>query len=166
MAEEERQEYNEEYENEKQEYDKNMAMYKSSPAYQAYVQAKSRGNPVIEDPEPKGIRTAERRIDIQPAEDEEDPDDGLSVKHVAHARFTRNHRLINDILSENTVPDVRSVVTTARIQVLKRQLNSLTSHHEKFEAELAQIDETYKKNIKHVFERIYLYIQLCKYRST
>ena len=64
-----------------------MAMYKSTPAYQAYVQAKSRGNPVIEDPEPKGIRTAERRIDIQPAEDEEDPDDGLSVKHVAHARY-------------------------------------------------------------------------------
>ena len=67
-----------------------MAMYKSTPAYQAYVQAKSRGNPVIEDPEPKGIRTAERRIDIQPAEDEEDPDDGLSVKHVAHARYLCN----------------------------------------------------------------------------
>ena len=32
-----------------------MAMYKSTPAYQAYVQAKSRGNPVIEDPEPKGM---------------------------------------------------------------------------------------------------------------
>jgi len=148
MPEEERQEYNEEYENEKQEYDRNMALYKSSPAYQAYMQAKSRGTPVIEDPEPKGIRATERRIDIQPAEDEEDPDDGLSIKHVAHARFTRNHRLINDILSENMVPDVRSVVTTARIQVLKRQLNSLTSHHEKFEAELAQIEETYNAKKK------------------
>ena len=116
------------------------------------MQAKSRGTPVIEDPEPRGIRIQERRIDIQPAEDEEDPDDGLSIKHVAHSRFTRNHRLINDILSETMVPDVRSVVTTARIQVLKRQLNSLTSHHEKFEAELAQIDETYQAKKKKFLE--------------
>ena len=35
----------------------------------------------------RGGKNAERRIDIQPAEDEEDPDDGLSVKHVAHARL-------------------------------------------------------------------------------
>ena len=152
LPEEERQEFTDEYETEKQEYDKNMALYKSSPAYQSYMKAKSQGNPVIEDPEPKGIRATERRIDIQPAEDEEDPDDGLSVKHVAHARFTRNHRLINDILSENMVPDVRSVVTTARIQVLKRQLNSLTSHHEKFEAELAQIEETYNAKKKKFLE--------------
>ena len=31
-----------------------MALYKSTPAYQAYIQAKSRGAAVIEDPEPKG----------------------------------------------------------------------------------------------------------------
>ena len=129
-----------------------LLIFRSSPAYQAYMQAKSRGTPVIEDPEPRGIRIQERRIDIQPAEDEEDPDDGLSIKHVAHSRFTRNHRLINDILSETMVPDVRSVVTTARIQVLKRQLNSLTSHHEKFEAELAQIDETYQAKKKKFLE--------------
>lgn len=143
LPEEEKHEYTEEYESEKQEYDRNMAMYRSSPAYQAYMQAKSRGTPVIEDPEPRGIRPTERRIDIQPAEDEEDPDDGLSVKHVAHARFTRNHRLINEIFSETMVPDVRSVVTTARMQVLKRQVQSLTMHQKKLEAELTQIEEKY-----------------------
>ena len=37
------------------------------------MQAKSKGAPVVEDPDPKGLRAPERRIDIQPAEDEEDP---------------------------------------------------------------------------------------------
>ena len=37
------------------------------------MQAKSKGAPVVEDPDQKGLRAPERRIDIQPAEDEEDP---------------------------------------------------------------------------------------------
>ena len=141
----EKAEFQDEYEVEKQQYDKDLHAYKTSPGYVSYIQAKCRGNPVIEDPEPKGVRTAERRIDIQPAEDEEDPDDGLSVKHIAHGRFTRNHRLINEVFSETMVPDVRSVVTTARMQVLKRQVQSLTMHQKKLEAELTQIEEKYNQ---------------------
>lgn len=45
---------------------------------QAYMQAKSKGAPVVEDPDPKGLRVPERRIDIQPAEDDEDPGTFLS----------------------------------------------------------------------------------------
>merc|ERR1719369_1003823 len=122
--------------------------------------AKARGQAVVEEPQDpipqpnqsRGGKNAERRIDIQPAEDEEDPDDGLSVKHVAHARFMRNHRLINEIFGETMVPDVRSVVTTARMQVLKRQVQSLTMHQKKLEAELTTIEEKYENKKKRFLE--------------
>merc|ERR1712098_418720 len=152
LPEGEKSEYTDEYEAEKVEYEAKLKQYHNSPAYQQYIQAKARGQPVVEDPQEqqvappvsRGGKIQERRIDIQPAEDEEDPDDGLSVKHVAHARFMRNHRLINEIFSETMVPDVRSVVTTARMQVLRRQVQSLTMHQKKLEAELTTIEEKYE----------------------
>lgn len=154
LPEEDKTEYIEDYDAEKIEYEKSLKAYHNSPAYLAYLAAKSRGkstHQTSDDKEPherssgsERGKQADRRIDIQPAEDEDDQDDGYSVKHVAYARYLRNHRLINEIFSDAIVPDVRSVVTTARMQVLKRQVQSLTMHQKKLEAELQQIEEKFE----------------------
>uniref|UniRef100_A0A336MHB6 CSON015531 protein n=1 Tax=Culicoides sonorensis TaxID=179676 RepID=A0A336MHB6_CULSO len=144
LSDEEKQEYINEYETDKADYEKQLKTYHSSPAYLAYLSAKSKSKTdgdVHHEPQRK---QADRRIDIQPAEDDDDPDqDGFSVKHVAYARYLRNHRLINEIFSDAVVPDVRSVVTTQRMHVLKRQVQSLAMHQMKLQAELQQIEEKF-----------------------
>lgn len=138
--------YINEYEAEKLEYEKSLKAYHNSPAYLSYVAAKNKGSSAQQTAEEKEVYASakDRRIEIQPAEDEDDQDDGLSVKHVAYARYLRNHRLLNEIFFDSIVPDVRSVVTTARMQVLNRQVESLTMHQKKLEAELQQTEEKFE----------------------
>ncbi|XP_028311818.1 SWI/SNF-related matrix-associated actin-dependent regulator of chromatin subfamily E member 1-like isoform X2 [Gouania willdenowi] len=155
LTDEEKQDYLNEYEAEKIEYNDSLKAYHNSPAYLAYVNAKNRAEAAMEEES----RQRQSRVDkgepymsIQPAEDPDDYDDGFSVKHTAAARFQRNHRLISDILSEIVVPDVRSVVTTARMQVLKRQVQSLMVHQRKLEAELLQIEDRHQDKKRRFLE--------------
>ncbi|KAI7803287.1 putative SWI/SNF-related matrix-associated actin-dependent regulator of chromatin subfamily E member 1 [Triplophysa rosa] len=155
LTDEEKQDYLNEYEAEKIEYNDSLKAYHNSPAYLAYVNAKNRAEAALEEES----RQRQSRLDkgepymsIQPAEDPDDYDDGFSMKHIAAARFQRNHRLISDILSEVVVPDVRSVVTTARMQVLKRQVQSLMVHQRKLEAELLQIEDRHQDKKRRFLE--------------
>lgn len=152
LPDEQKQEYVEEYENDKVEYEKALKSYHNSQPYLNFIAAKNKskstqgadGDTHERRESSKQAAERDRRIEIQPAEDDEDQDDGFSVKHVAYARYLRNHRLINEIFSETVVPDVRSVITTGRLQVLKRQVQSLTMHQKKLEAELQQIEEKFE----------------------
>lgn len=150
-----KQEYLNEYEAEKIEYNESMKAYHNSPAYLAYINAKSRAEAALEEESRQRqsrMEKGEPYMSIQPAEDPDDYDDGFSMKHTATARFQRNHRLISEILSESVVPDVRSVVTTARMQVLKRQVQSLMVHQRKLEAELLQIEERHQEKKRKFLE--------------
>nr|CAD7574891.1 unnamed protein product [Timema californicum] len=136
LPEEDKTEYVEEYEAEKLEHENNMKVYHNSPAYVAYIAAKTR-----------------------------DQDDGHSTKHVAFGRYLRNHGLINNIFSDAIVPDVRSVVTTSRMHVLKRQVQSLTMHQKKLEAELQQIEEKFETKKRKFIESSELFqdeLKKCK----
>lgn len=184
LSEKEKQEYMDEYEAEKIQYNEAMKAYHNSPGYQAWIAAKGRLKNIAEAEDedreksrpqnsmpdkgsmnsskngydgimekempgrgPRRVRQSKSdspRISIQPAEDDDDYDDGLSVKHIAHARYFRNHRLINEIFSETMVPDVRTVIMSSRMSVLRRQVHSLTMHQKKLESELKLIEDRHE----------------------
>uniref|UniRef100_A0A2I3GXA6 Uncharacterized protein n=1 Tax=Nomascus leucogenys TaxID=61853 RepID=A0A2I3GXA6_NOMLE len=134
-----RQEYLNEYEAEKIEYSESMKAYHKSPIYLAYINAKSRAEAALEEENP------------------DDYDDGFSMKHTATAHFQRNHRLISEILGESVVPDVPSVVTTARMRKCLQSTDSFNDELErlrglkvemdmkKIGAEIAQAEEQARK---------------------
>lgn len=155
------------------EYDKALKVYHNSPAFLQYLAAKNKAKASSENDShdtpsrPTKGSQQDRRIDIQPAEDEEDQDDGYSVKHVAYARFVRNHRLINEIFSDMAVPDVRTVVTTNRMIVLRKQVQSLTMHQMKLEAELLQMEEKFEAKKRKLIESSEIFQEeLKKVKST
>ncbi len=88
---------------------------------------------------------------IEPAEDD-GIDDSLSVRHVASNRFNRNHRLLNEIFNEYTVADNRSIVTSQRMEQLKKQVTSLELHQEKLKQELQIIEEKYEIKKKKILD--------------
>jgi len=158
LADDQKQEYIEAFEAEKVEYNDSLKSYHNSPAYQSWISAKAKAQRVLDDHNrqtpahdrhttnllgfPSPQKQSEGKVCLQSADDDDDCDE-FSVKHLATARYQRNHRLINEIFSDSIVPDVRSVVTNARMQVLKRQVQSLTMHQKKLEAELQQIEEKF-----------------------
>ncbi|EHB15092.1 SWI/SNF-related matrix-associated actin-dependent regulator chromatin subfamily E member 1 [Heterocephalus glaber] len=157
LNDEEKQEYLNEYEAEKIEYNESMKAYHNSPAYLAYINAKSRAEAALEEE----IRQRQSRTEkgdpymsIQPGEDPDDYDHGFSMEHTAAARFQRNRNLglISGVLSDSAVQDVLSVVTTAGMQVLKRQAQSLLVHQGKLEAELLQTEERHQEKKRKFLE--------------
>ena len=88
---------------------------------------------------------------IEPAEDES-IEETASARQVAQARFNRNHRLLNDIFNEYTVADNRSIITSQRMEQLKKQVNSLELHQNKLKQELQLIEDKFEMKKKRILE--------------
>nr|XP_039253504.1 SWI/SNF-related matrix-associated actin-dependent regulator of chromatin subfamily E member 1-like [Styela clava] len=140
----ERQQYMDEYEIAKVEHVELLKAYQLSPEYQTYLQAKSRAEAIMAATEGLADKD-DAYMSIEPIDETvEDSDMCYSVKHVAAARFQRNHRLVNDILGEAVhVPSTCVVVTSQRLNVLKNQVQSLELHQKKLETELVHLEESH-----------------------
>ncbi|XP_028412118.1 SWI/SNF-related matrix-associated actin-dependent regulator of chromatin subfamily E member 1-like [Dendronephthya gigantea] len=150
LPDEERQVFFDEYELDKVQYNESMKAYHNSQEYQQWIAAKGRAQQALQEQQARarGIDLAsfdlhDARFSLEPiiGDDEEDL---FSVKHVAASRFHRNQKLMADIFSDIVVPDLRTVVTTSRIHMLRKQVKSLGEHQKKLEAELQQIEENFQ----------------------
>lgn len=145
LPENERQAFFAEYEVEKSEYQEAMKTYHNSTAYREWLKAKERAMNAMQEQQMMeksmggNLPKEEPRFQLQQIEDDDDEGD-FSAKHVAAARFQRNHRLIAEIFSEAAVPDIKTVVTKPRLENLKRQVQSLMQHQRKLEGEIEDME--------------------------
>lgn len=150
LPDEERQVFFDEYELEKVQYNESMKAYHNSQEYQAWIAAKGRAQQALQEQQARARGIDFSTFDIQDARyslepiTDDDEEDLFSVKHVAASRFHRNHKLMADIFNDVVVPDLRTVVTTSRIHMLRKQVKSLGEHQKKLEAELQQIEENFQ----------------------
>ncbi|RCN50180.1 HMG box [Ancylostoma caninum] len=126
--------YQHEYEIEKAEYEKAFKAYQNSHAYQQYINAKTRAKA---NEKSSRSRMEAGGVVIQPV-DEEDAGNELSCRRLAAVRFDRNHRLIGDLFSPAIVTDTRTVVAQNRMDMLRKQAQSLSAHQNKLEEELVK----------------------------
>jgi SWI/SNF-related matrix-associated actin-dependent regulator of chromatin subfamily E protein 1 len=108
--------FQQEYEMEKIEYDRNLKAYQAALTHQHVSASRSRAS---------NIHTGGSAA-IQ-AVDEEDPLE-MTKKRLAAIRFDRDSRLMAELFTGACLPDTRTMVPQSRIEQLKRQATSLSAH--------------------------------------
>lgn len=170
LNENEKQDYFAEYEHQKAEYCEQLKAYHNSPQYQNFLLNSSRKrdmkgnmnsgalmnsniiNTMNNNGRIAGIAdSANSHYAIEPAE-EDSLDDSLSIRQQTLQRYTRNHKLLNEIFNEYTVADNRSMITTQRMDQLKKQVSSLEMHQKKLADELKSIEEKHELKKRKITE--------------
>jgi SWI/SNF-related matrix-associated actin-dependent regulator of chromatin subfamily E protein 1 len=116
--------YQQEYEAEKIEYDRNLKAYQAALANQHTIASRSR----------MSTSNNDGSAAIQ-AVDEEDPLE-MTKKRLSAIRFERDSRLMAELFTGACLPDTRTMVPQSRIEQLKRQATSLSAHQVSFSRQL------------------------------
>lgn len=85
-------------------------------------------------------RVEDNKITLQPTEDEEA--DNFFSKHLAAARFQRNHRLIN-VLFSDIVVDQEQPSDNDKLQACKKRVKSLMEYQKKIDDEIGELNEKF-----------------------
>ncbi|KRX25550.1 SWI/SNF-related matrix-associated actin-dependent regulator of chromatin subfamily E member 1 [Trichinella nelsoni] len=136
----EKQIYFDEYELEKQEYEKQMKAYHNSAAFQNYLTQKNK-----ERNEAWRSTQVESSVYVQPIDEESDEIDSNYPRYFSAERYARNQRLLGEIFSAVAVPSANSIVTSERLHTLRSQVSSLTHHLESLRQELKLLQENHKR---------------------
>ncbi|KRX98399.1 SWI/SNF-related matrix-associated actin-dependent regulator of chromatin subfamily E member 1 [Trichinella pseudospiralis] len=136
----EKQIYFDEYELEKQEYEKQMKAYHNSAAFQNYLTQKNK-----ERNEAWRSTQVESSVYVQPIDEESDEIDSNYPRYFSAERYARNQRLLGEIFSAVAVPSGNSIVTSERLHTLRSQVSSLTHHLESLRQELKLLQENHKR---------------------
>jgi len=157
LPEDERQGFFAEYEVEKAEYQEAMKAYHNSAAYREWLKAKEKAQQAIQEQQMmekmigQQMPKEEPRFQLQQIEDDDDEAE-FAAKHIAAARFQRNHRLIAEIFGDVAVPDAKTIVTRPRLENLKRQVQSLMQHQRKLENEIEEMEGKFEAKRKKIVD--------------
>lgn len=118
----------------------NIFPQKSRSASMGGFKTNQRGTPGFDSKSRRKQRVEESKITVQPNEDEEA--DNFFSKHLAAARFQRNHRLINVLFSE-VVVDQEQASDNEKLNSCKKRVQTLTEYQKKIDTEIVEMNEKF-----------------------
>ncbi|KAI6195367.1 HMG box domain-containing protein [Aphelenchoides besseyi] len=136
--------HQQEYEHEKLEYDRNLKAYQAAVEHQQHQASRNINHGGAGAAKVNGGHYhVPPTATIQPV-DEEDPLE-LTRKRQSGHRYERNNRLMLELFTGACLPDTRTVVPQNRIDMLKKQANSLSTHQKKLNEELERLEENFQR---------------------
>ncbi|CAJ0576288.1 unnamed protein product, partial [Mesorhabditis spiculigera] len=87
------------------------------------------------------------------AVDEDDQSSEMNIRRAHYARYQRNQNMMAELFGPQSAQDMRTIVAQARVDMLRKQGQSLSGHQDKLNDELRQMDETFAAKMRDIEEK-------------